>query len=85
MSDEKTLFDKNMEMWERWTTSYMDAMARAVDKTMEQSVALRQQVEKAAAVAVNAQLETALAAIKSLEKQMETLSSRIEELLQRQG
>ena len=85
MSDDKTLFEKNIEMWERWTSSYMDTMARAMDKTMEQSVAFQKQVEKAAAVAVDAQLGAMLAAIKSLEKQMEMLSGRIEELLKKQG
>lgn len=84
MSEDKTMFDKNVEMWERWTTSYMDTMARAMDRTMEQSAAFQKQVEKAAAVAVDAQLEAALTAIKALEKQMETLSGRIEELLKKQ-
>lgn len=85
MSDDKTLFEKNIEMWERWTSSYMDTMARAMDKTMEQSVAFQKQVEKAAAVAVDAQLGATLAAIQALEKQMEILSGRIEELLKKQG
>lgn len=84
MSEDKTMFDKNVEMWERWTTSYMDTMARAMDRTMEQSAAFQKQVEKAAAVAVDAQLEAALTAIKALENQMETLSGRIEELLKKQ-
>jgi lysozyme family protein len=85
MSEDKSLFEKNMELWERWTSSYMDTMAKAMDKTMEQSVVFQKQVEKAAAVAVDAQLGATLAAIKALEKQMEMLSSRIEELLKRQG
>jgi hypothetical protein len=85
VSEDKTLFDKNIEMWERWTSSYMDTMAKAMDKTMEQSVVFQKQVEKAAAVAVDAQLGAMLAAIKSLEKQMEMLSGRIEELLKKQG
>jgi uncharacterized protein YceH (UPF0502 family) len=85
MSEDKSLFEKNIEMWERWTNSYMDTMARAMDKTMEQSATFRKQVEKAAAVAVDAQLDATLAAIKALEKQVELLSSRIDELLKKQG
>jgi hypothetical protein len=85
MSEDKTMFEKNMELWERWTSSYMDTMAKAMDKTMEQSAAFQKQVEKAAAAAVDAQLGATLAAIKSLEKQMELLSARIEELLKRQS
>ncbi len=83
MSEEKTFFDKNMEMWERWTSSYMDTMAKAMDKTLEQSAAFRQQVEKAAAMAVEAQLNATLTAIKALEKQVEALSGRIDELLKK--
>ena len=29
MSEEKSFFEKNMEMWERWTNSYMDTMEPA--------------------------------------------------------
>jgi uncharacterized protein YceH (UPF0502 family) len=84
MSEDKTLFEKNVEMWERWTSSYMDTMARAMDKTMEQSATFRQQVEKAAAMAVDAQLDAMLAGLKALEKQVEMLSARIDELLKKQ-
>jgi hypothetical protein len=85
MSEDKSLFEKNIELWERWTSSYMDTMAKAMDKTMEQSVVFQKQVEKAAAVAVDAQLGAMVAAIKALEKQMEMLSGRIEELLKKQA
>jgi len=85
MSEDKSMMEKNMEMWERWTSSYMDTMARAMDKTMEQSAAFQKQVQKAAAMAVDAQLDAALAAIKALEKQVEMLSGRIDELLKKQG
>jgi len=85
MSEDKSMMEKNMEMWERWTNSYMDTMARAMDKTMEQSAAFQKQVEKAAATAVDAQLGATLAAIKTLEKQMEMLSARIDELLKKRS
>lgn len=82
MSEEKSFFEKNMEMWERWTGSYMDTMAAAMEKTMEQSAALRKQVDKAVATAVGAQMDATLAAIRSLEQQVEVLSSKIDEMLQ---
>jgi predicted nucleic acid-binding Zn-ribbon protein len=82
MSEEKSFFEKNMEMWERWTGTYMDTMTKAMDRTMEQSAALRKQVDKAVATAVSTQFETALSAIKALEKQVETLSAKIDELLE---
>jgi len=82
MSEDKSFFEKNMEMWERWTNSYMDTMASAMEKTMEQSTALRKQVDKAVATAVGTQMDATLTAIRSLEKQVETLSTKIDEMLQ---
>ncbi len=83
MSEEKSFFEKNMQMWERWTSSYVDTMSAAMEKTMEQSAALRKQVDKAVATAVGTQLDAALAAIRSLEKQVETLAGKIDEMLGR--
>jgi hypothetical protein len=82
MSEDKSFFEKNMEMWERWTSSYMDTMATAMEKTMEQSAALRKQVDKAVATAVGAQMDATLAAVRSLENQIEVLAGKIDELLQ---
>ena len=82
MSEEKSFFEKNMDMWERWTSSYMDTMATAMEKTMEQSTALRKQVDKAVATAVGTQMDATLTAIRSLEKQVEVLAGKIDEMLQ---
>lgn len=82
MSEDKSFFEKNMEMWERWTSSYMDTMATAMEKTMEQSSALRKQVDKAVATAVSVQMDATLTAIRSLENQIEVLAGKIDELLQ---
>jgi hypothetical protein len=84
MSEEKSFFEKNMEMWERWTSSYMDTMATAMEKTMAQSTALKQQVDKAVATAVTSQMDAMLTSIRSLEKQIEMLSGKIDEMLKEQ-
>lgn len=81
MSEEKTFFDRNMEMWERWTSQYMDTVSRAMETTMTQSSTLRKQIDKAVATAVGTQFEIALSAIKALERQVESLSGKIDELL----
>jgi hypothetical protein len=81
MSEDKSFFEKNMEMWERWTNSYMDTMASAMEKTMEQSTALRKQVDKAVATAVGTQMDATLTAIRSLEKQVEALSAKMDEFM----
>ena len=84
MSENWGMFEKNVEMWEKWTSSFMDTMSKAMEKTMEQSTAFKKQMDKAVATAVNTQLDTTLAAIKSLEHQVETLSRKIDELLEQE-
>ena len=85
MSEAKSFFETNMQMWEKWTSTYMDTMSKAMEKTMEQSVAFKEQMDKAVATAVNAQMDAALAAIKSLEEQVETMSGKIDELLEKEA
>jgi hypothetical protein len=84
MSEEKSVFDRSMEMWERWTGTYMDTMAKAMERTMDQSAAFRKQVDRAVAMAVETQLGATLTAIRALEKQIETLSHKMDELLKQQ-
>jgi hypothetical protein len=83
MSEAKSFFETNMQMWEKWTSTYMDTMAKAMEKTMEQSASFKEQMDKAVVTAVNAQLDATLAAIKSLEQQVETMSGKIDELLEK--
>ena len=91
MSEEKNIFEKNMEMWEKWTGTYMDTMAKAMDKTMEQSASLKKQVDKAVATAIGTQFDAALGAIKARVKgglnaleQVEALSGKIDELIEQE-
>lgn len=84
MSDEKTVLDQTMAMWERMSANYMDTMTKAVEKTMEQSTAFRKQVDKAVATALGAQLEATLAGLKALQNQIEQLSAKVDELLKRE-
>ena len=82
---DESFFEKNMDMWQKWTGSYMDTMFKTMEKTMEQSSAFRQQLDKAVASAVNTQLDGAMTAIKAMERQIEALSSRVEDMLQEQS
>jgi ubiquinone biosynthesis protein UbiJ len=77
-------FEKNMEMWEKWTSTYMDTMSKAMDKTLEQSASFRKQVDKAVASTIGAQMDAALAGIQALERQVEMLSDKVDELLKEQ-
>ncbi len=82
MSENWNLFEKNMEMWEKWTSTYMDTMYQTMEKAMEQSMAFKKQVDKAVATTVGTQFDAILAGIKTLENQVETLSGKVDELLQ---
>jgi RNA polymerase-binding transcription factor DksA len=84
MTEGWSYFEKNMEMWEKWTNSYLDTMSKAMEKTMEQSTEFKKQIDKAVATAVNTQLDATLAAIKSLEQQVEAMSGKIDELLEQE-
>jgi hypothetical protein len=82
MSEQKSFFEQNMEMWEKWTGTYMDTMFKTVERAMEQSSAFQKQIESAVARAVSAQLEGTLSAMKALQQQVETLSEKVNELLE---
>ncbi|HSF83640.1 MAG TPA: hypothetical protein VLA49_20575 [Anaerolineales bacterium] len=77
-------FKKNMEMWEKFTSSYMDSMFKTVDKTLEQSKAFKEQVDKTVSSAMKTQMDATMSAIESMQHQLETLSAKIDELLEKQ-
>ncbi|MGD2177513.1 MAG: hypothetical protein PVG71_06795 [Anaerolineae bacterium] len=82
MTEEKSILEKNIEMWEKMTGSYMDAMFKTVERTMEQSTAFRDQMDKAVAKTVSAQFEATLTAIQALQRQVETLNDKMDEVLE---
>ena len=44
---EKSMFEKNLEMWEKFVNTNMDLMFKSMEKTMEGSKAFQEQVSKA--------------------------------------
>jgi hypothetical protein len=115
---EKTMLEKNLEMWEKFVSGNMDLMfksmekamegsrsfqeqvakavdqavdesrvvqdqvSQAVNKSLEGSQALQEQVTQAVSVAMSAQFETTLKMLKALERQVETLSEKVDQVLQ---
>jgi hypothetical protein len=75
-------FKKNMEMWEKFTTSYMDTMFKTVEKAMEQSQSFKDRVDKAAAEAVSGQLDATLTTLQTLQRQVEALSEKVDKLME---
>jgi len=78
------MFKKNMEMWEQFTSNYMDTMFKTVEKTMEQSEAFKAQIDKATATAVSSQFEATLTTLQALQRQVEALSKKVDTLLEKE-
>ena len=115
---EKKLFERNMEMWEKFVNQNMDLMFKSMEKAMEGSQIAQEQVGKvvdrsvegsqgaqemaaqtinkaiegsqtfqeqvatAVSAAVSAQAEATLVVLRALERQVETVSAKMDELLQ---
>ena len=115
---EQSMFEKNLEMWEKFVNANMDLMFKSMEKTMEGSAALQkqvaetvdraveesgavqeqvsqavnktlegsqafqEQVAKGVSAAVSAQFDVTLKTLKALERQVEHLSERMDELIQ---
>lgn len=82
MNEMQNLWSQNMEMWNKMTSTYMDSMYKAFEKTMEQSTSFQKQVTEATNTAVSAQFEAMLAGIKSLEQQVQALSDKVDQYMQ---
>lgn len=77
-------YKKNMEMWEQFTSSYMDTMFKTVEKTLDQSKVFKDAVDKSVASAMEAQVDATKTALDSIEKQMGDLTSKVDELISKQ-
>ena len=84
MSEQKSFFEQNMEMWQKWSNAYMDTMFKMMDKGMDQTSAVQKQLNQAVNAAVSAQFEATLTALKALERQVELLSEKVDKLSQKQ-
>lgn len=76
-------FQKNVEMWEKFTSSYMDTMFRMVEKSMDQSQVFKEQMDRVVNEAVSTQLDATMTTLKAMQKQMEILTEKMDELLQK--
>jgi hypothetical protein len=81
METEKTIWEQNIALWEKWTGAYTDTMFKAMERSLDQSSIVRSQIDKAVNTAVSTQVEMTLASIKALERQIESLSAKVDQLL----
>ena len=85
MTEGKTPFDQGMEMWQRMSAGYTEAVTKAVEQAMAQSTGFQAQVNRAVGAAMSAQLEATLTAIRALEVQVQAMAAKVDELLKKQG
>ena len=76
-------FKKNIEMWEQFTTTYMDTMFGMVEKTMNQSQAFKEQMDKVVNEAVSNQMEATMSTLNVMKGQMEDISKKMDEVLEK--
>lgn len=120
MTEDKSFFEKNLELWERFVSTNMDFMIKSMEKAMEGSKALQEQIGKAVekaveesryaqeqigqavdktlegsqqlqeemakvvSEAVSAQFDMTQTALKSLERQLQTLSDKVDQIIEKQ-
>ena len=76
-------FKKNIEIWEQFTTSYMDTMFKMVGKTMDQSQAFQEQMERVVDETVSKQMDATMTTLQAMQGQMEALSEKMDQLLEK--
>jgi ppGpp synthetase/RelA/SpoT-type nucleotidyltranferase len=78
-------FKKNVEMWEQFTSQYMDTMFKTVERTMEQSTSFKEQMDKAVQDTVSAQMKATMSALEALQRQVELLNEKVDKMMKDQG
>jgi uncharacterized membrane protein YdfJ with MMPL/SSD domain len=74
-------YKKNMEMWEQFTSTYMDTMFKTVQKTMDQSATFKDQLDKTVDAAVSNQMKLMLDSLEAMRRQIDTLSQKMDEFM----
>ena len=77
-------FKKNAEMLEQFTSSYMDTMFKTVERTMEQSQSFKDQMDKAVQDTVSAQMKATLSALEALQRQVQALNEKVDQMMTQQ-
>jgi limonene-1,2-epoxide hydrolase len=76
---------KNIEMWEKFTSTYMDTMFKTVERTMDQSQVLRERVDKAVEEAVSTQMEATMQMLEAMGRQLEALSQKVDKMMEQES
>ena len=71
-------------MWEQFTQTYMDSMFKTAEKTMDQTKAFRDQMDKTVNEAVSAQMELMQSSLQTLQRQVEDINAKIDTLVNKE-
>ena len=73
---------KNIEMWEKFTSTYMDTMFTTVERAMQQSKVIRESVDSSVNKAMANQMEVTMETLKSMQRQLEALTEKVDKLME---
>jgi polyhydroxyalkanoate synthesis regulator protein len=75
---------KNIEMWENFTSTYMDTMFKTVERAMQQSQVFRESVDSSVNKAMANQTEATMATLKAMQRQLEALTEKVDQLMEKE-
>lgn len=81
MDFQTNLFTKNMEMWQNFSSAYMENMMSMFEKSVATSQVFQEQVQKAVEEVVNSQFELMSTSMQAMQAQMNEMA----EILQKMG
>lgn len=75
-------FQKNAEMWQQFSTEYIENMMSLFEKNMAQSQLFQKQTQEAVSKVVNSQFELVMSSLKTMEGQMNEMMAQMKKVYQ---
>lgn len=75
-------FQKNAEMWQQFSTEYVENMMGQFEKNMAQSQLFQKQMQEAVSKVVNGQFELVMSSLKTMEAQMTEMMAQMKKVYQ---
>lgn len=75
-------FQKNAEVWQQFSTEYMENMMSLFEKNMTQSQLFQKQMQEAVSQVVNNQFELVMSSLKTMEGQMNEMMAQVKKVYQ---
>lgn len=75
-------FQKNAEMWQQFSTQYVENMMSQFEANMAQSQLFQKQMQEAVSKVVNGQFELVMSSLKTMEGQMTEIMAQMKKVYQ---